>query len=350
MSNDQKPPQSGQSTLSTMYQSGRTKLFSMQQSFATQHPEIASHLSSMYDSASHMAQQGRMAVSQKIDHGMQQLGVSATNSGRDMVKFTPNPQDGYIRRYQKMAFNYGVDVVADNMEKISHAAQGFSSGVGEKMGPGTFDRLNPAHLATLVAHPDLVKRYMSQRKTQLMQPIDFYREPKSFTKKKFAQAKNSFWNVHERVSELDGGFTGKVSHGGRAFVDFTQEKIAPMLGVGIGTFMIYNMSQQRKKTNQAMDSMFPKSTLYGKMARFTPTKFMLTKPLARIRGNPALSLGLLAYGMATSVGKSIGDSMELQKTLPATHQRLKDSGVEMYRSSTQLDVHHSIKRTSKRQK
>lgn len=338
--------QRGQSALSSLYQSGQGALSSMQQNFSQNFPQLSSSVNSVSDSVSQMANQGRSKASEQIDSSMQQLGVSATNKGRDWIKFQPDPNEFFVTRYQKKAFNFGVDLVADNMVRIANAAKGFSSGVAEKMPEGTLDRLNPMHLGTLASNPELVKRYMSQRKSQILQPIDLFNDPSSFARKKLDQAKNGFWNMSDHVSSLEGGFSGKVFHGGRAFVDFTQDKIAPAIGVGLGMYGLYNLPQKhRQRTNQAMDSMFPKKTMYGKAARFPPTKFMLTKPLARIRGNPWLSLGVLGYTVATSIGKSISDSQKLVKSDPKTFQRLQANGNEMYRSSLHLDMRNAINRT-----
>lgn len=293
-----------------------------------------SHLSSM-----------QQHVSQQIDHGMQHMGVSAVNLSRDMIKMEHKPDDWMITRAKKSVYNYGVDKVADNFEYISKQAKDFSSELGGKIVPSTLDRFNPMHATNVFIHPELARRYMAQRWQQVTQPIEFYNDPRGFANKKMGQLKNSFWNMHERYGELDGG--NKLMHGGKAFVDYAQDKAAPIIGGVVTAFGIYNMSPFRKQTKQAMDSMFPKSTMYGQAARMLPTRLMLTNKLAKIKGNPRLTLALLGYSAVTGIGKSIADSLELQKTLPNTYNRLRANSTEMYKSSSQLDMHNSIQRTSK---
>lgn len=286
-------------------------------------------------------------VSSRIDESIHRSGSSMIEKARHKIKFQENPNDWFPQRYQKKAFNFGVDVLADNMETINRAGKHFASGVGDKMMSSTIDRWHPKHLKTLYDNPELRSRYVQQRKQQILQPLELYKDPKGFAKRKMSQYKNTFGNMKDHYSNMDGGFFDKTKHGANTFVDMTQSTIAPVIGSAIGMFALYNTPSLRKNTNKAMDSMFPKQKMYGKAARFFPTKLMFTKPLSKMVGNPRVTAALMLYGAATSVGKSISDSIHLQRESPKMHKRLKDSNTETYRSSVHRNLSESIKSTKK---
>ncbi|WP_432460407.1 MULTISPECIES: hypothetical protein [unclassified Agarivorans] len=315
--------------------------FSSYQPPSFQSSPFGQHLDSVKD----WTQQRRNTFHQQLDSSVQESAVVANNKGREMLKFKSSQDDWLPQRIQKAVYNKGVDVLADNSERLLRYGKGYASGVGDKMPSKTMERYHPGNIARLFTQPDQSMRYLQQRKAQLLQPWELYQSPTQFGKQKMGEAKRTFWNMHERYQELDSG--NKLAHGGRAAVDYTQEKIAPVLGSSLLAFSLYHRYQQRQNTNQAMDRMFPRQTRVGKTARFLPTRMMFTKPLSRVVGNPRLSLALLTYGALTGVGQSIKDSMDLQHSAPNTFSRLKQDNREMYKSSFQRDLQSSVQNTSR---
>jgi hypothetical protein len=287
-------------------------------------------------------------TSATVDKHVQELGTEGVKQGREWFKLPSQPGDGFYTRMQKAVFNKGVDVLADHSTRLLQHSRDFAGGVAGKVIGGTVDRLNPMHLQNLWQHPELLQRYGEQRKNQLMQPVDMVMQPKEFAQRKWQDAQHAGKNAWEHWGNLEGGTGSKLAHGGRAAVDLFQEKLAPMVGLGLTSVGIFNMAQQRLRTNAAMNSMFPSGTMRGAIARFPVNKFFVAKPMARLVGNPRLVLGMAAYGVATSIGKSIGDSMKLKETMPGVHQRLTASGNETYRSSLHLDMHQSTQATKRK--
>ena len=119
----------------------------------------------------------KQLVGEKIDQKFQESGKYFTNTGRDLVKLKHRDEDWFHTRIKKNVFNFGVDVVADNVNLIWDVTKNYTTGVFSKVVPKTMDRLDPTNPMTLLMNPDLVKRYFSQRKTQIMQPVDFYYDP-----------------------------------------------------------------------------------------------------------------------------------------------------------------------------
>jgi len=286
--------------------------------------------------------EGAQRVSAQVDQTMQKLGVSATNVGREMVKFEANPEDWMVTRLKKKAWNFGVDLLADNAVLIARYGNAFIAGVVDKIPRETYDRLNPRHMSMIVAHPDLARLYLHQRKEQILTLYNFYMDPWDVLKKQPAKIKNSFYNLYDRSTELEG-----YQHGGRVFVDYVQRKIAPVIGASMVMFMIYNArAAERNATRAAFNRMFPAYSLTSPFTRNPLTRILITKPFSRIVGNPALSAAALTYLVLVNMGKSIRDSLELKKQIPVAYQRLRENQTEMYRSGTQLDLQESIRSQS----
>lgn len=286
-------------------------------------------------------------LSSRIDQSIHNSGSSMIEKARHKVKLRDSPNDWFFVRARNKVINYGVDVVADNAERINRAGKDFSSGVGNKVVSSTIDRYTPKNLIPLFTQPEQRSRYVQQRKQQFLQPLEAYQDPKGFMRRKRTQYKNSFHNFKDHLSSMDGGVLNKTKHGARTTVDLLQESIAPSIGAAITTMAIFNTPTLRKNTNNAMDRMFPKQKLTSKFMRSFPTKLMFTKPLSRVVGNPRFAMALAAYGVATHIGKSINDSLQLQKENPTMHKRLVDSGTDTYRSSTHRNLSQSIKNTQK---
>lgn len=292
------------------------------------------------DGLSSQAKQGLDKASSDIDRSVRDVTTTANNGAREMLKREHAPSDWMVTRLQKTAHNWVVDKVFDNSQRIIDVTGGYASGVAGKIGSTTADRFNPMHVATLARNPEMAKLYGQQRWDQITQLVSAYYDPKGFAKTKSGQLYNSMLNLRDRAGSVD-----SLSHGGRAAVDFTQEKIAPLIGAGLVSFGLFNLPRPRANTNQAMDRMFPRGSVHGTFARFPATKFFLTKPIARVVGNPWMAGALLTYGLATSLGKRIEDREELTRRAPDTARRLKENNRDMTGSSGQLDIINSIKKT-----
>ncbi len=302
-------------------------------------------LQDFYNRTSEIAQHYRGIVSNRFDQSMQDAGRHFTGVGRDLVKLKVDPNDWFWIRAQKGAYNYGVDVVANNFNLIWNVTKGYSKGVFEKVIPKTFERLDPGNILSILANPELAKRYFQQRKTQIMQPIDFYYDPAGFSKKKYQQYKNTFFNFKDIYFGLDS--RRRLAHGGNVAVDMSQQAIAAAMGMWLTMFGMFNLFPgARQNTKNMRDRLFPREKLYGKVMRQLPLRLMFANPISRLMGNPFLAAALFGYTMLASVGRSIRDRNELIEKSPDISRRLSESGTDMYRSGFYLDVYDTTKRLS----
>jgi hypothetical protein len=321
------------------------RMLSQMQPFLS-HPAFSGYAAMFQAPLSRMAEHHE-AMSQHIDGGMQHLGVSATHRTRDMLLFD-HAQDSWGRvKLAKVASNFTVNTVADRTEQIVGAAKGFGDGLARKIVPSTVDRLNPMNALSVMQHPDMAARYLSQKKDWLMQPYHLYQDPKQFLSKKMGEIKTGVLNFNEHRSGLDSGWKNAITHGGRVVVDQTQEKLAPLIGVGAVTALAFQFPIPRANTAAAKAKLFPEQSLLGKMASRRIPSFLLFTPIARMVGNPRLALAMAAYGGVMSVGKAISDSLELQQKSPEMHKRMTADGTEMRKSGFHLSVMTSRQTTSR---
>lgn len=290
------------------------------------------------DQVSQLAGSGQLGAKQLL----QTIPLPSLGLLSDNLKFTPTDNDGLIQRFRKHGFNLGVDALVYSASAIQPYAAEFAGGVQDKVIPAVTSRLDPNHLATIVNNPELSQQYVKQRTAQLMQIVDLFHDPVAFGQKKLQQANNTLSNACTLVRQLDG-----VTHGINTLVDLTQEQVAETVGVGISTFAVFNLPSVRMSTDLAFRAMFPSGTLLGTTARFLPAKFLLTKHLARLAGNPVIATGMIAYFAATAMGKSIQDSVELKEKSPDTYERLAENKTELIKASKQMDARASIEATRK---
>ncbi|MGY8921412.1 MAG: hypothetical protein ACKVKQ_05890 [Flavobacteriales bacterium] len=324
------------------------KIAPMQGQFAERYPWMMPHLHSGHDSVVRSWKSGKDFAYSQVDSGMQWAGHKMLNVSRENFKATHYPEDGYRMMFGKYGYNASIDAGALLASPVINATAGFAYGVGDKMGASTWDRVHPRHAWSIMQHPDFMGHYLSQRKEQLIQPVRFYQDPRGFSNKKYGQVKNSLHNLHSHYSALDPGFMGSIAHGGRSVVDFAQDKIARGVGVGLASFMMYNTGKRKQRTIRAMDCTFPKDTFHGKVARVFPNRLLFAKPISRLRGNPAFSAALIAYLVATSMGKNREDMMALKHEDPDISKRLEENNSESYGAGTNRGLRESIHRTSKR--
>ncbi len=319
-----------------------------QDSFSQQYPEAAQRLRVTQQRFRAFQAEKREAVMRSFDGGVQSLALKGMEHLREATRIETPPDAWMHTRIRNKAINFASGKVFDNSEMIVKGASHFLSGVSDRVVPGTKDRYDPRHIATLFTHPEMTRRYFQQRKTQFMQPLELYRDPSAFASRKKDQFRQSFGNYKDRYFEMDGGLFDKTKHGGRVVVDSLQDKIAPAIGFGMLAFGLFNRRAQRQATNQALDRIAPKGTIRSPLLRNPATKFLMTKPIARVMGNPRLALGIIGFSVLTGMGKSIRDSMALQQRLPDTHRRLTASGRDVIGASSQLDLHESIGRTKRK--
>ena len=99
-----------------------------------------------------------------------------------------------------------------------------------------------------------------------------------------------------------------ISDGSRTRGSRTPES-APLVGASMVMFAVYNATAARREaTKHAFDSMFPRGSLSSPFTRNPVVKFALTKPIARVVGNPRLSAAALTYILLVKMGKSIRES------------------------------------------
>jgi len=282
--------------------------------------------------------------SAQIDQAMQKLGVSATNVSRERVKFEADPNDWTVTWLKKKAWNFGVDILADNAVLITKYGTSFLPGIVDKLAAETVEVFNPQHLTKIPAHPDLARRYASQRWDQAVTLYNLYLDFPGELRKKGNIAKNSFYNLSDLTSKLEG-----YRHGGRVFVDLAQRKIAPLVGASMVMFAVYNATAARREaTKHAFDSMFPRGSLSSPFTRNPVVKFALTKPIARVVGNPRLSAAALTYILLVKMGKSIRESIELGEQSPDAWRRLRESNRDVTNSERCLAWLQSIESTKGR--
>ncbi|WP_338847052.1 hypothetical protein V8J88_25215 [Massilia sp. W12] len=314
------------------------------QMFQQKYPDLAQHLLKAKLQFHTLRKQGQQHASDMLDHAVQKTALSASSMTREKLKLKPNPDDWFHTRIKKAVFNKGVDLLADNMDKITKGVTHVGGGVKSKMFDSTLDMVDPRHLKQIYQNPHLAMRYLDQRVHQAKQFGNLIFDPKRFLNTKAQHIKTAFWNAKDHYGELDSG--NKLKHGAHAFGDLVQDKMAGAIGMAIATMAVYNLPKPRKNTKAAMDKTFPKNTTYGKFFRHFPVKFMFSKPLAKIRGNKVMTAAMIGYGLAVGMGRHIGNSLELSKSAPNIHKRLKDEHREMHSSGRQLDVQKSIQRTS----
>jgi len=241
-----------------------------------------------------------------------------------------------------------VDVVTDNINLIWDVTKGYGSGVFSKVIPKTRDRLDPSNIMTVFTNPDLVKSYLSQRKTQIVQPIDFYYDPAGFAGKKSSQYKNTLYNVKDIYLGLDSD--RRFKHGSNVVVDMTQQTIATAVGMWATMFTLFNaFPGARQNTKDMRDKLFPKEKLHGKVMRQFPLRLMFANPISRLFGNPWLAAAALVYTSLASIGLSLRDSRELMEKNPEIYRRLKENGTDTYRSGSYVDLIEATVGHSKKQ-
>lgn len=261
------------------------------------------------------------------------------------LKAEPRDDDGWRMWALKRAYNLGVDITTQYAPYALEPLKNFAYDVLTRMPGKTFEALNPGRLFYLSMHHQDVQRYFSQRFDQLTTPIRYYQDPKKAFQQTMIGTSGAFQNLTGHLWQLEGGALGKTKQLGHVIIDMTEEKGAEKLGVWMALFSLYNfVPKVRQNTNTTFDRLFPRGTVTGFYARMLPVKLLFTKPIARVVGNPLLSLTVITYLISMSIAGSLQASHELSQKHPEIHQRLTTYHRDLTNASFHLSVRESIKR------
>jgi hypothetical protein len=355
MNDDHKPPprphffESLPGSIQEAVNSGRQHAENLSKQLRGSHPAIAESMDMAQQSFQRTVNHGKGEASRHLDAVMQTASLKMSQYGRESFKMKPEEGDWLPTRIKKQAVNYVVDKAADNVDFLIRGTKDFASGVADKVVSGTVDRFGPSNLSPFIYQPDAVKKYGAQFGEKLTTLPRAFNDPLGFTKEWAGKKMTTARNIGGLAGELEGGsMKEKLTHGGRGLVDFAQEEVAPVVGAGIIAKGLYSgFSSTRNNTRTAMDSIFPSSSAYGRVARMQPFRFFIATSVARVAGNPRLSAMLLGYGAVTGIGSRILDSYQLAKEDPVASARLAAEHRDMLDSSTLVNARASLRNTTK---
>lgn len=267
------------------------------------------------------------------------------------LKAEHHDSDGWRLWALKKSYNLGVDIATKYAPYALEPLKNFGSEVLTRMPKRTFDALDPGRLIYLALHHQDVQRYFSQRFDQLTTPIRYYQDPKKAFQQTVIGTSGAFQNLTGHLWQLEGSAKGKTVQLGHVMIDMTEQGVAEKLGVWMALFSMYNfIPSVRQRTNATFDQLFPRGTLRGFYGRMLPVKLLFAKPIARVKGNPLLSLVVISYLTAMSIGGSLQASEELAQKHPEMHQRLITYNRDKTNSSLHLSIRESIERVQKQPK
>lgn len=284
-------------------------------------------------------------TSQQIDKGVQELGSMGVEATREWSLLKPDPNDGFIRKWQKKGINFGINKVAEYSQEIIGFTKDFSSGVADKVVPNFVDNYHPANVFTAITHPDLLKQQAEQHWDRWTTLYRAYKDPSIIQTEIVPSIKDSVANTHSLYTQLDGHGTESLSHGGRAVKDLVQDKVADVAGTGVGVFASFNATQTlRTQTKQMKDWLFPRGTVIGTAARFPLTQLLFTNPLSKLMAHPVLAGTIGVYGGLSSMGKNIRDMEELKMEAPdiASRTKLIDASSELTKVRSVSTTSHKV--------
>ena len=115
-----------------------------------------------------------------------------------------------------------------------------------------------------------------------------------------------------------------------------------MIGVALCIFSLFQVPVFKKKTTASFNYLFPQNTVRGLFGRTFPIRFIFSKPLAKVHGNPFLSFTVVSFMIAMSVAKSIRDSLELEERYPEISSRLKGYNRDRVNASLHLKFRDTL--------
>ena len=238
---------------------------------------------------------------------------------------------------QKKVWNFGVDILAQHGHLAVEPICTAISDISKKMPSATYDALTPGNFFVLASNQHLIQEYFKQRVDQLSTPYKYYTDFRSAASNGFRGLMGASTNYLTHGKQIQG-----TQHLGKVAVDLSEDFIAEKIGIGLAVYGIFRMPSAKARTDVAFNQLFPSGTARGFAARRFPVSFFITKPLARFRGNPMLTVGVISYLMGMSIAKSIQDNLELEKKNPTIHSRLKNQNRHVVNSGFHLALGDSL--------
>lgn len=264
------------------------------------------------------------------------------------LRATHQPDDGWYRWAQKGVWNASLDVVSRYAHLALSPLATFLHDTAKKVPEETFIRLSPANLLVLSTHSPLVRQYFAQRVDQLTTPIQYLQDFRGTLEKQLFATRGALTNATEHARKLEGGFTDRTKQLGHIVIDMAEQTIAGKIGVALAVFAVYRVpSSVRARTQASFDALFPRGSLRGMVGRQLPVRFLFSKPIARVAGNPVLSFAVVSYLISMSIARTISDSLELKRKHPDIHKRLASYDRDVVNAPLHLKYRDTYEKLSK---
>jgi hypothetical protein len=263
----------------------------------------------------------------------------------DLVKAQHHPDDGWISWAKKGVYNSSIDMIAAYGHLAISPINNVLKDICQKMPKETFDALNPSNLLLLSIHYPRVQRYFMQRVEQISTPYRYYCDFQGSFQQSIVNTKSAFKNVRGHSGELD-----SYKQFGSVIVDMAEQSIAAKIGVALALFTLFRTPQLHKRTQASFNYLFPKYTPIGLVGRAIPIRFIFSKPLARIHGNPVMSGVVISYLLAMSVARTLKDSLQLQQDYPEIYTNLQSYNREVVNAPLHLKYRETLKDIKKNNK
>ncbi len=261
------------------------------------------------------------------------------------IRLTHHDNDSIITYMKKAGYNKVVSLVEANFNLLERGARNLVAEIPER----TLSALDPYNLMICAMSTADVKKYFMQRFDQITTPIQYYQDFSGTWNRRSNSLNYSFQNAYDNFSQIDGSLTNpgkKITHSGEIIYDLTNRFVAEKLGIFLSVFGLFCLPPFRARTNMAMNHLFPKTRLYGKVAQQFPVRLLVTKKIAKLYGNPILSIMVGTYLIGMHVGQHLKDSYELKQKNPKLFERLQLMNREFSDASSHLELLESAKRTS----
>ncbi len=265
------------------------------------------------------------------------------------IRLTHHDNDSIFTYMKKAGYNKVVNVVEANFSLLEKGARNLLT----EIPASTLRALDPQNLLICAMNTEDVKNYFRQRFDQITTPIQYIQDFSGTWNKRSNHLTYSFQNAYDNFSQIDGSLTNpgrKITHSGEIIYDLTNRFVAEKLGIFLSVFALFCLPPFRARTNIAMNHLFPKTRIYGRVAQQFPVRLLITKKIAKLYGNPILSIMVGTYLIGMHVGQHLKDSYELKQRNPRLFEKLQLMNREFSNSSMHLDFLDSVQRTSMKNK
>lgn len=262
-------------------------------------------------------------------------------------KYNHRKDDSLYWYLNMLAYNKVVDLVEANFNLLERGI----SNLFYQIPSQTRNALDPYNFMICAMNTGDVKKYFMQRFDQITTPLQYYQDFRGTWNRRSNTLNYSFQNTYENFSKIEGSImnpTRKITHSCEIIYDLSNNFVAEKLGIFLSVFGLFNLSPFRRRTNTAMNHLFPKSTYYGSFAQSFPVKFLITKRMAKLYGNPVLSLVVGTYLIGMHVGQHLKDSYELKQKNPNLHSRLQQVNRDLTNSSFHISFNESAQKTAQK--